>query len=326
MTDLSTRIQLELLADTLGVAAADLGSLSRLGAHDLHTLHERISAALYDADKPAFARIGRLAPLVPNPLAASVALAAIRPEVGGRAGGALGLQYPDRIAGLLAGLTPRYMADAAPFLDPRAIAVLASRIPARILVPAARELLDRGDYRTAARFVEHATDELIRAFDQGISDDVGLLRTAALIFSADRLNEIVAVFPEQRQSAIVTAAVSESDETLVSAVALLARLDGELRQRLAARFIDALDTAGIARMVTIATEFGAIGDLLSALSAVDDTALRRVAGGLAHAEESTIRALAAAADTPLAERTLRDIRLLAVDADISRPAGLIGTR
>lgn len=231
MTDLRTRGQLRILAQTLDVAPEELASLERLGAQDLRELRERISDHLFDAHAATFARVSKLAPLVPNALAAKVALKAIPPEVGGRAGGAVGLDHPDRAAGLLAELTAEYMADAAPFLDPRAIPVLAPRLPAEVLVPGANELLRRKEYTTASRFVEYATDELIRGFERGITDDVGLLHTAALTPSTDRLNDIVRVLPEQRRLRIVRASLTGSDDTLVAGISVLSRLESPWPRR-----------------------------------------------------------------------------------------------
>ncbi|WP_067836939.1 hypothetical protein [Nocardia lijiangensis] len=307
MTDLLTRGQLEMLAQTLNADPADLAGLTRLGAQNLRELRERISDRLFDAHAATFARVSKLAPLVPNALAAKVVLEAVPAEVGGRAGGAIGLDHPDRAAGLLAKLTPEYMADAAPFLDPRAIPVLAPRVPAEVLVPASNELLRRRDYVTSARFVEHATDELVRGFERGIADDEGLLRTAALTPSADRLNDVVRVLPPERRVAIILAASASSDETLIAGISVLSRLEPELRRELGDRFLDDLDATGLDRLLAVATRGEAVVELLTVLSAVDQRHLRSIADRLRQGDAGVVGALSEQATTPEARRTLHAV-------------------
>ncbi|MEV0340559.1 hypothetical protein AB0H49_16140 [Nocardia sp. NPDC050713] len=310
MTDLLTRGQLEMLAQTLDADPADLASLTRLGAQNLRELRERISDRLFDAHAATFARVSKLAPLVPNALAAKVVLKAVPAEVGGRAGGAVGVDHPDRAAGLLGELTPEYMADAAPYLDPRAIPVLAPRMPAEVLVPAANELLRRRDYVTSARFVEHATDELIRGFERGIADDEGLLRTGALTPSADRLNDVVRVLSAERRSAIVRAASASSDETLIAGISVLSRLEPGLRRELGGEFLDGLDEAGLDRLFTVAIEGEAVVELMTVLSAVDERHLPPVAARLSSGDGTVVGALLDQATTPAARRALQAIGAL----------------
>ncbi|MCP2318892.1 hypothetical protein APR12_004251 [Nocardia amikacinitolerans] len=307
MTDLLTRGQLEMLAQTLNADPAELASLTRLGAQNLRELRERISDRLFDAHTATFARVSKLAPLVPNALAAKVVLKAVPAEVGGRAGGAVGIDHPDRAAGLLGELTPEYMADAAPYLDPRAIPVLAPRMPAEVLVPAANELLRRRDYVTSARFVEHATDDLIRGFERGIADDEGLLRTAALTPSADRLNDVVRVLPAARRSAIVRAATASSDETLIAGISVLSRLEPGLRRELGSEFLDGLDEAGLDRLLGVAADCEAVVELLTVLAAVDERHLRPIAERVSRGDGALADTLLDQATTPAARRTLHAI-------------------
>ncbi|WP_227980385.1 hypothetical protein [Nocardia spumae] len=307
MADLLTRCQLRVLAHTLQADERELSSLLRLDAAALRALEERISNALFDAHEQTFSKVARLAPLIPDALVARVALAAIPPEVGGRAGGALGLAYPDRVAGVLAHLTPEYLADAAGYLDPRAIAVLASRIPAAALVPAAELLLRRRDYLTTARFVEHATDDLVRAFEQALSDDAGLLHTAASTASTVRLNELVRIFPATRQIALLRAAAADADETLLCAVSVLARLDLELRQRLTTALIAELEETGVRRLFRVALDSDAVEELLIAVSAAADAERAAVADMLGREGNSMLIALSNAAESPEARRALQDL-------------------
>jgi hypothetical protein len=231
MTDFITRAQLAMLADALGVETERVAHLARLGAAGVRELRERISNVLFDEHAATFARVSKLAPLAPNALVAKVSEAAIPPLVAGRAAGALGVDHQGRIADLLSRLSPRYMADCAPHLDPRTLAVLAPIVPGDVLVPAAKELLRRCDYVTAARFVEFATPDLIRAFEESIDDDLGLLHTAALTYSTEQLADIIGAIPEARLDRIMLASLT-TPESIVAGLSVLARLGPDLRAQL----------------------------------------------------------------------------------------------
>lgn len=305
MADMVTRAQINTLARTLGADPAALAGLERLGAHNLKVLCERISDALFDALAPTFARVSKLAPIVPNALAVTVALKAIPAEVAGRAGGALGLDHPDRAAGILAGLTPTYLADAAPHLDPRTIPVLAPRIPAAALIPAANELLRRRDYLTASRFVEHATEQLIREFERGIDDDEGLLHTAALVSSTDRLNDILRALSTERQHRMITTAAAGSADTVAAALSVLARLETELAAPLSNRLFHGQDTDGIDRILTIATDHGALPEILDITDHLSDEILTRIIQSTFMNDSSAVHALEQAATVDRHYRTLQ---------------------
>ncbi|MEV0686718.1 hypothetical protein AB0I35_22890 [Nocardia sp. NPDC050378] len=310
MTDLLTRAQLRMLGQTLRAEPADLDGLARLGAHDLRVLHERISGLLFDADEPVFARLAKLSPLMPNALLTKIAVAAVPPEVGGRAGGSLGLAHPDRIADVLSALPARYLADAAPHLDPRTIAGLAPRLSGQILIPTAVELLRRADYPTAGRFVEHATDTLIDELERGITDDVGLLRAIAVIPDAERLDTVVGRLPAARRAAVLRAAATDSDDAVLAALSVLARLNAEPRAHSTTTLIESLDDEELTRVVSIAVHRQALGELLAALSETSAAVGLRVADIIATASGELGAALADAADTVELRGRLNALRAL----------------
>lgn len=237
-----TRAQLVMLAQTLHVPEGRLAHLARLGADNLRLLRERISNVLFDEHTDMFKRVGGLAPLLPSALIAKVAEAAIPPLVGGRAGGALGVDHPDKAVGVLSKLSPGYMADAAPYLDPRTLKVLAPQMPPGPLIPAAQELLRRRDYITAARFIEFATPELIRAFERALDDDEGVLQVAAFTHADEQLSAIVRLLPPERICSIVTTAVRGREQLQTAALSLLARIDSGLQAHVGEALRDGLDT------------------------------------------------------------------------------------
>ncbi|HZZ49327.1 MAG TPA: hypothetical protein VFE65_20775 [Pseudonocardia sp.] len=262
MTDLVTRAQLVMLAGTMDVEPERLDSLDRLEVSQLRALRERVSDVLFDEHTQTFARVSRLAPLVPNALVAKLSQALVPPLVAGRAAGALGVAHPERAAGVLSHLSTEYMADCAPYLDPRTIGILAPVIPVRLLVGAANELMAREDYVTAARFLDYAEPELIREFERGIPDDVGLLMTATLTDSTRRLKQVIDLLPRERVERIVLAAATGEDQ-LVAGISLLARMDEQLRSELATVFLTRLPPDRLDWVVRTAADHDATDELRS---------------------------------------------------------------
>ena len=304
MSDLVARAQLVMLAETLGVEPERLRYLERLDSDQLRALRERISDLLFDEHAAVFARLNKLAPLVPNPVVAKLSQALVPPLVAGRAAGALGVANPDRAAGVLSDLSPAYMADCAPYLDPRTIAVLAPRVPVEVLVPAANELMRRRDYVTASFFLDYATPNLVLGFERGIADKAGLLRTTALVQSDARLGEIIRALPRERVEAIVRTAVSGSPELLLAGLSVLSRLEPALTAELAEVLMDELDDDRLGEALRTAVEADATAELLAVAAALPPEARRRLSTNayLDPPESDAARALARA--LPAADRAV----------------------
>lgn len=276
MSDLLTEAQLVMLAQTLDVPPERVSHLARLGADNVRALRERISDVLFDAHADTFRRVSALGPMVPSALVAKVAQAAIPALVGGRAGGALGVDHPDKAAGVLSRLSPGYMADAAPYLDPRALKVLAPKVPAGPLIPAAKELLARKDYVTAARFVEFATPELIRAFEEALDDDEGVLRVASYTHSDERLCDIVRTLPLVRVASLITTAANATAELQMALISLVSRLDDELRREVGDLLFSELDDPVLTKVIDTVVANDALSQLMAIVDAVDEPVRRRV--------------------------------------------------
>lgn len=277
MADILTRAQLSLLAALLQTDAANLASLERLGADDLKALRGALSDALFDEQAEAFARVGKLAPLVPNALVVTVAHRAVPPEVAGRVGGAVGLAHGDRAIGVLSGLKPAYLADAAPYVDPRVIPHFAPRLPAKLLIPAARELLRRRDYLTASRFVEFATDELIVAFERAIDDDEGIILTGVLVSDTKVINDIMRAAGPDRSLRMARAAAAGKPEVLAALLSLLNRIDPELARPAVTELLGHPDIDVVVHVLDVATAEGVVVELLEVSAVLDGEARARLA-------------------------------------------------
>ncbi|WP_194820194.1 hypothetical protein [Nocardia sp. XZ_19_385] len=277
MTESIASARIDQLARILGVWSDDLPDLRRLAPEQIAALTRRLSDDLFDALAPTFDRISALAPLMPDALVASVAHKAIPADVAGRAAGALGTTLPDRIAGILSRMQPSYLAEAAPYVDPRVVSIVGPRVPAAVLVPAAQELLRRGEFGVAATFLACLGDDLVRALEQAITDDRALLRTVAMIDSGERLRSVVALVPETRRNRIVADAAQGDAATVAAALSVLSRLDGDFAGPLGAVLFERGEGATVDRIVTAAVATDAMRDLLILSDSMDDGIINRLA-------------------------------------------------
>ena len=297
MADLLTRAQIELRADLLDADPAALSSLEHLGANGVEALRNAMSDSLFDSLASRFARVSKLAPLVPNALVTAVAQKALPPEVSGRAGGALGLAHEDRAVGVLSGMKPAYLADAARFVDPRVIPHFAPSLPAHLLIPTAKVLLGRRDYLTASRFVEYATEQHIVDFEKAIDDDEGLIRTAALVSRGDVLNDILRVAGPDRLIRMTAAATDGSPEFVVAMLSVLDRIEPELASPAIEKLLGKPDTDAVSRILGIAARDGALVELLDLVGLLTDDGLRHLAAAPTLHAPSFAKQLSGVADT-----------------------------
>lgn len=310
-----TRAQLTLLADLLQTDTANLSSLERLGAEDLKALRSALSDNLFDEQAEAFGRVGKLAPIMPNALVSTVAQRAVPPEVAGRAGGALGLAHADRAIGVLSGMKPAYLADAAPYVDPRVIPYFAPRIPARLLIPAAKEMLRRRDYLTASRFVEFATDELIVDFEKGIDDDEGIIFTGVLVSATDVINDILRAAGRDRLLRMARMAARAKPDLLVALLSLLNRIDPELAEPAVTELLGNPDPDVVARVLDTAAGEGALAEMLELSAILEGEALERLGLAPNMHDPEFVQQCIEAADT--AVRRTAWLRIAAVGGSVA---------
>jgi len=297
MTDLVTRAQIALLADLLDADPAALASLEHLGPEGVRALHGAMSDALFDSLASVFARVSKLAPLVPNGVVATLAQKAVPPEVAGRAGGALGLAHEDRAVAVLSGMKPAYLAVAARYVDPRVIPHFAPKIPSRLLIPTAKELLRRRDYLTASRFVEYATRQHIVDFEKAIDDDEGLVRTAALVWRTDILNDILRVAGPGRVVRMAIAARAGSPEFAVTMLSVLTRIEPELAIPAVDELLGNPDTDAVASILGVAEHEGVLVELLDLAALLSGDALPNLAAAPNLHDASFASRISGAADT-----------------------------
>lgn len=295
MSELLTHAQIVMLAQTLDVPPERLSHLAHLGADNLRALRERMSDRLFDEQADTFRRVSGLGTIIPSAVIAKVAQVAVPPLIAGRAGGALGVAHTDKAAGVLSRLSADYMADAAPYLDPRTVKILAPLVPVGPLIPAAKELLRRKDYVTAARFIEFATPELIRAFEPALADDEGVLQVAAYTHSDERLSDVVRSLPPHRVASIVTTGASGSTDLRMATISLLSRIDDDLKRQVGDILFDQVDSAALTGFLETVLAAGAAAELLTVMAQLSPAALDMAAANPVLGAQNAVKGLVAAA-------------------------------
>ncbi|MFI1916502.1 hypothetical protein [Nocardia sp. NPDC020380] len=280
MTDLVTRAQLVLLARTLHVPVDRIAHLEKLGPRRLHELQQRSAATLFDQHTPVFERIAKLVPIIPLGISLPIVQRLVPPTMTGRAAGAIGVQYPHKAVEALLKMSVEYAADCAPFLDPRTVGQLADDAPAPPVVAIVNELLQRRDYVTAGPFLAYATPELIRAVEEGVPDDEGLIRSAAYAYSGESISAVVRCLlagPGQRLPAMLGTIINGSKELRLAALSVFARCEPDVIAAVGDILFDVAPPSAIADLLTTYIGADATPEMLRFIGHLSQNALTRLA-------------------------------------------------
>jgi hypothetical protein len=290
--DLAARAEVVKLARALGTTPAGVGFVATLDAPDIRRLRERVVGTLYDEHRAAFRRVAAITRTLPTPLNVRITLRAFTPMLAARVAGEMA---PARAAELADRMPVDYLAEACPHLDPRRAAPLVSRMrPDRVLA-VVTELIGRGDYITLGRLLDAATEQIVADVAATVPAEV-LLHIGYYAESGARLTRAVALLPADRLRAVVLCALAGPVELRTAGLALIGRLDDDaLRGRLAGYAAEA-DDETLTLLLHTAIEHGAVGELLTAVCAMDEHAQQRVFGLPALKEPGTLAVLARVAE------------------------------
>lgn len=199
---LARRAEVHRLARLLGVESDRIGFLERVAPDDLRALRERVNDVLFDSDRSALQKVAAASRLLPAPLVANLAEKFFGPLLSARV---TGLVEPGRAVDVANRLSPAFLAELGAALDARRVPRIVAGIPKAKVVEVAREAARRGDFATMASFVPHLADETLLA-TVDVVDDEGLLRIGFYLETAERLEHLVGLLPEERLRGIVRAA------------------------------------------------------------------------------------------------------------------------
>ncbi|MEV6067318.1 hypothetical protein AB0L82_12255 [Nocardia sp. NPDC052001] len=324
MTDLVTRAQLVLLARTLHVPVERVEHLERLGAHRLNELQQRMSGALFDQHTPVFERISSLVPIIPLSISLPIVQRMVPPTMTGRAAGAVGVQHPRKAVDALLRLSTEYAADCAPYLDPRTVGQLADDAPTEPVIAIVNELLRRRDYITAGPFLAYATPELVRAVEEGVPDDEGLIRSAAYAYSGESISAIVRQLlsgPGDRIPALLGTVIDGSKELRLAALSIFARCAPDVIAAVGDILFEVAPPSAIADLLTSFLAAGATDDLLRFAGQLSPQALTKLAFNpvVAESAETLVAALDGSSELALWRGVLEP--LARTPAEVRRRAG-----
>jgi hypothetical protein len=198
-----TTSELRKLAHTLGVDTDRLRALDGVPSGDLRILRGQIANALFEADRPRFAKVAALSKAVPVAVAAKLTEHAFPPVLAARTAE---LVDPHRASELVARLSDRYLADVSAAMDPaRAPEVIASIPPARIATVGV-ELARREEWIVIAGFIDQVTAEALAQTVRAFSGEQ-LLRIGFVLDDKSRLDVVATLVTDEQLDEMYQAAI-----------------------------------------------------------------------------------------------------------------------
>ncbi|HJQ44138.1 MAG TPA: hypothetical protein VJ831_13705 [Jatrophihabitantaceae bacterium] len=216
MSDAATSPELQKLAHSVGVSPDRLSGLAAVPPDDLRLLRSQIAEALFQADKPRFARMAALSSAVPVAVAAKVTEHALPPLLAARTAE---LIDPARAAELVSRLSDGYLAEVSAAMDAARAPDVVRRIPPDRVAKVAVELARREEWVVIGAFVVHISDEALAASIRAL-DGEQLLRVGYVLDEKSRLDEISAIVTDDQRDEMLAAAAkfelwTELDDLLV---------------------------------------------------------------------------------------------------------------
>lgn len=195
MSRLAVRAETIKLAQILHEEAQALTFLQAIPAQDLRTLRRALEEFLFKQYLQSARRVAQRLRWLPRALIAFLMLRVLGPRISTR----VGAELPVRVVARVAPYLPRsFLADGARFVEPRRMRAAIGHVPMETSVRILRALLERRDYITLGRFVEHLPDEFIRAIEPDIDDEAALVEIAFYMESSSRVQHFLRLMPRER--------------------------------------------------------------------------------------------------------------------------------
>lgn len=191
---IDTTSELRKLAHMLGVDPARLTVLKDVPPGDLRTLRAQISNALFEADRPRFAKVAALSKAIPVPIAAKVTEHAFPPLLAARTAE---LVDPHKASELVARLSDRYLADVSAAMDPARASDVIAGIPADRIARVGAELARRDEWIVIAGFIDHVSHSALAA-TVGTFTGEQLLRIGFVLDDKTRLDEVAGLISDDQ--------------------------------------------------------------------------------------------------------------------------------
>ncbi|QLY28367.1 hypothetical protein H0264_23655 [Nocardia huaxiensis] len=297
MSDLVTRAQVTLLSRTLHVSEDKLAHLEKLGAANLHELQERMAKAIFAQHNSTFSRLTLLVPVIPLSISIPLVQRMVPAVMAGRAAGAIGVDHPKKAAEAVGMLKPSYAADAAPYMDPHAVGQLADVAPAEPVMGIINEILRRRDYVTAGPFLGYATPELVRAVEDSVHDDEGLILAASYAYSGENISVIIRHLlagTGKRIPRLVQTIIQGSTELRLAALSVFARCDADVIVAIGDILFEVGTPEEIADLISAFIADGAVPESMRFVGQLSPSALDELAANPIAADAESVHAIVAA--------------------------------
>ena len=228
MTDLALQAEHQKLARLLGCPESTLEGLTPLDVQGFRQLRAACTSMFYDGDRASFQKVVASSRLLPMALKALVAEKALGPVIASRVAG---LMPPDDAANMAQRVSLDFNVEVTLLIDPRSAKPLLQRIPLSLVQAVTRVICKRREYIAMARFVDALTDEQIRA-TMDVIDDESMLRVGFYVESMERLEEVVALMPDERLSNVVAVAAKPELGLEKAVLVMLQGVSDRLRARM----------------------------------------------------------------------------------------------
>jgi hypothetical protein len=247
-----TTSELRKLARVLGVEPERLAGLGSVPATDLRILRGQVADALFEADRPRFAKVAALSKAIPVAIAARVTEHAFPPLLAARTAE---LVDPHRASELVARLSDAYLADVSVAMDPARAPEVIAAIPPDRIATVGSELARREEWIVIAGFIDQVTAEALARTVRSFTGEQ-LLRIGFVLDDKTKLNDIAALIGDEQLDQMYVAAAEcglwqELDD-------LIANLTGPRVDRIATRY--AGSEADLRAAAVRATQMGAFSE------------------------------------------------------------------
>ena len=243
----ATTSEIRKLAHTLGVPPERLDALGAIPTADLRTLRCQIAEAMFQADKPRFAKVAALSKAVPVAVAAKLTEHAFPALLAARTAE---LIDPHRAGELVARLSDGYLADVSAAMDPARAPEVIAGIPPERIARVGAELARREDWVVIAGFVDQVGPAALAA-TIGAFTGAQLLRIGFVLDDKSRLDDVAGHVTDAQLDEMLAAAVS--DGLWQELDDLVAQLSPARAARLSARYRAAPASVGSAAVKAAAS-------------------------------------------------------------------------
>ncbi len=203
MAELAALAEVGHLRRELHLSDDELGFLADFAPDDVRRLRIAVAESLAARHRKTFASMAAASKLLPKPVLAAIGEKAVGPLICSKIAAELEPGHARKIVG---SFSVPFLADLCRTLDTVSAQPVLLAMSPRVAVPVGRELYDRADLDTLARFIDVVDLELIPPM-LGIIDDDALVRIAIVAQSRERLSEIFELLDDRRLLAVVEAAV-----------------------------------------------------------------------------------------------------------------------